>query len=83
MLNIVYSQFGDIYDVEHFIATLKGHVEVVRVLPEELMRTYNHNVASIPSVRVPAWATVSYYLNEVYPVMRTQGYGSCQLLSSF
>ncbi|KAL9688967.1 hypothetical protein QQ045_033396 [Rhodiola kirilowii] len=67
------SEFGDIYDKEHFIETLKGHVEVVRMLPEELMKAFNYSMDNILNVKVQAWATVNYYLEEVYPVLHTQG----------
>ncbi|KAK9270355.1 hypothetical protein L1049_025934 [Liquidambar formosana] len=67
------SNFGDIYDEGHFIATLKGHVEVVRELPEELMEIYDYNISNIPNIHVQAWAPVSYYLGEVYPVLLKQG----------
>lgn len=40
------SEFSDIYDEEHFINTLKGHVKVVRELPEELKEKYN-NISNI------------------------------------
>ncbi|KAI3715510.1 hypothetical protein L6452_22494 [Arctium lappa] len=66
------SEFGDIYDEEHFIATLKRYVDVVRELPKELMEEYDFNISNIPSFRVPAWASASYYLKEVYPVLKEQ-----------
>lgn len=67
------SEFGDIYDEDHFIASLEGYVKVVRQLPEILMERYDHNVTNIPNFRVQAWASVSYYQTEVYPVLRAQG----------
>lgn len=38
------------------------------------MERYDHNVTNIPNFRVQAWASVSYYQTEVYPVLRAQGY---------
>ncbi|CAM8972022.1 unnamed protein product [Rhodiola kirilowii] len=67
------SEFGDIYDVEHFTSVLKGHVEVVSMLPEELMKAYNHSMNNIPNIKVQAWATVNHYLEEVYPLLRKHG----------
>lgn len=64
------SVFADIYDEDHFISTLKDFVSVVRELPEELMRTYDFNISNIPTFRVHAWASVEYYLEGVYPVLR-------------
>ncbi|KAJ9538324.1 hypothetical protein OSB04_031057 [Centaurea solstitialis] len=72
LVGLVVSEFGDIYDEEHFIVTLKRYVDVVRELPKELMEDYDFNISNIPSLRVPAWASVSYYLQEVYPVLREQ-----------
>ncbi|KAI3803972.1 hypothetical protein L1987_32138 [Smallanthus sonchifolius] len=66
------SEFGDIYDEEHFISTLKKYVDVVRELPKELMEHYDFNISNIPNFRVPAWASASYYLEQVYPVLKEQ-----------
>ncbi|PPD93550.1 hypothetical protein GOBAR_DD09501 [Gossypium barbadense] len=66
------SQFGDIYDEEHFINNLKGYVNVVRELPEALMEIYDQNISNIPNFRVQAWATVNYYLGVVLPILRDQ-----------
>ena len=70
------SEFGDIYDEDHFIATLEGYVKVVKKLPEALMESYDYNITDVPTFHVQAWASVSYYLGEVYPVLQKQGYVS-------
>ncbi|KAL8133777.1 hypothetical protein AgCh_009010 [Apium graveolens] len=62
------SGFSDIYDEEHFVNTLKGHVKVIRELPEELMEKYD-NISNITFLKVPAWASANYYLEEVQPVL--------------
>ncbi|OWM88450.1 hypothetical protein CDL15_Pgr003862 [Punica granatum] len=67
------SEFGDIYDEDHFISTLEANVKVVRMLPEELMERYNFSITNIPNLRVQAWATTNYYLREVYPILKEQG----------
>ncbi|XP_065847048.1 O-fucosyltransferase 10-like [Euphorbia lathyris] len=67
------SEFGDIYDQDHFIATLEGYVKVVKELPDEVMERYDHNFTSIPTIRVQAWAPANYYLGAVYPVLQEQG----------
>ncbi|KAJ7959099.1 O-fucosyltransferase family protein [Quillaja saponaria] len=67
------SDFGDIYDEDHFIATLKGYVKVVKELPESLMGRYDYNISNITNFRVQPWASVKYYLGEVYPVLQRQG----------
>ncbi|XP_043714092.1 O-fucosyltransferase 10 [Telopea speciosissima] len=67
------SGFGDIYDEDHFITTLRGYVTVVRELPEALMERYDNNMSNIPIFRAKAWAPASYYLGEVYPILQKQG----------
>uniref|UniRef100_A0A7N0TCB8 O-fucosyltransferase family protein n=1 Tax=Kalanchoe fedtschenkoi TaxID=63787 RepID=A0A7N0TCB8_KALFE len=67
------SEFGDIYDVNHFIATLKGHVHIVEKLPAPMMEFYNGSISNIRNMRVQAWAPVSYYLEQVYPRLRKRG----------
>ncbi|KAJ8420312.1 hypothetical protein Cgig2_029409 [Carnegiea gigantea] len=67
------SDFGDIYDKQHFINTLSGVVNVVEQLPVTLMEQYDSNISSIPTVQVPAWSPVSYYLKEVLPIIRNNG----------
>ncbi|XP_030443090.1 O-fucosyltransferase 10-like [Syzygium oleosum] len=67
------SEFGDIYDEDHFIATLDGYVKVIRRLPEGVIERYGHNITNMPNIRVPAWATAKYYMREVFPVIKEQG----------
>ncbi|KAK9758239.1 hypothetical protein RND81_01G217300 [Saponaria officinalis] len=68
------SEFDDIYDADHFDSTLKGVIRVARELPESLMEQYDNNVSRLPIVRVPAWSTISYYHEEILPVLRDQGF---------
>ncbi|KAG6784199.1 hypothetical protein POTOM_009885 [Populus tomentosa] len=67
------SEFRDIYDEDHFIATLEGYVKVVKELPDELISKYDHNITNIPHLRVEAWAPAKHYLGEVYPVLQEHG----------
>ncbi|XP_015058627.1 O-fucosyltransferase 10-like [Solanum pennellii] len=66
------SEFGDIYDEDHFMSTLKDYVEVVKELPTEVMERYDSNISNIQNLRVQAWAPPRYYLEEVYPVLFKQ-----------
>ncbi|XP_004250340.1 O-fucosyltransferase 10-like [Solanum lycopersicum] len=66
------SEFGDIYDEDHFMSTLKDYVEVVKELPSEVMEKYDSNISNIQNLRVQAWAPPRYYLEEVYPVLFKQ-----------
>ncbi|KAK7275686.1 hypothetical protein RIF29_16807 [Crotalaria pallida] len=67
------SEFGDIYDEDHFISSLDGYVKVVKELPEALMERHNYNMSNITNIRVHAWAPVSYYMGVVYPVLQKEG----------
>ncbi|KAJ6412708.1 hypothetical protein OIU84_005703 [Salix udensis] len=67
------SEFRDIYDEDHFIATLEGYVKVVKELPNELISRYDNNITNIPHLRVEAWAPAKHYLGKVYPVLQEQG----------
>lgn len=71
------SEFGDIYDEDHFMSTLKDYVEVVKELPSEVMERYDSNISNIQNLRVQAWAPPRYYLEEVYPVLFKQRYAIC------
>ncbi|CAI0587240.1 unnamed protein product [Linum tenue] len=67
------SEFGDIYDPDHFISVLEKHVKVVKALPDEVMRKYDYNMTSIHTIRVPPWAPANYYMGQIYPVLREHG----------
>ncbi|KAL9229114.1 hypothetical protein vseg_004620 [Gypsophila vaccaria] len=68
------SEFDDIYDVDHFESILKGFIRVARELPETFLEQYDNNISRLPIVRVPAWSTISYYHEEVLPILRNQGF---------
>ena len=53
--------------------TLKGHVKVIRELPQEFMEKYN-NISNITFLKVPAWASANYYLEEVQPILENNRY---------
>ncbi|KAI4337777.1 hypothetical protein L6164_016152 [Bauhinia variegata] len=67
------SEFGDIYDEDHFISTLEGYVKVVKELPDVLLEKHNYNISNITTFRVHAWAPVSYYLGVVHPLLQEEG----------
>lgn len=67
------SHFDDIYDEQHFVNTLGGFVRVAREVPSTLMESYDYNISNVPIVQVPAWSPISFYLEEVFPILRNQG----------
>lgn len=73
---VIFSEFADIYDEDHFISSLRDFVTVVHDLPIELMEGYNFSINNIPSFKVPAWASVRYYMDEVYPLFQETRYFS-------
>ncbi|CAL4916909.1 unnamed protein product [Urochloa decumbens] len=67
------SKFGDIFDEDHFIESLRKHVKVVKELPEDVSLRFDHNISTIPNMRTKAFSPPSYYLQEVLPKMLDLG----------
>ncbi|KAL6642329.1 hypothetical protein ACP70R_020510 [Stipagrostis hirtigluma subsp. patula] len=67
------SKFGDIFDEDHFIETLREHVRVVKMLPEDVLLRFNHNISSIPNMRTKAYSCPNYYVQKVLPKLREIG----------
>ncbi|KAG0485190.1 hypothetical protein HPP92_009269 [Vanilla planifolia] len=67
------SKFGDIFDEDHFIETLKGHVRVVRELPEDVLRRFDNNISSIVNLRTKALSSKTHYLQKVLPKLLELG----------
>ncbi|XP_065881194.1 O-fucosyltransferase 9 isoform X2 [Euphorbia lathyris] len=61
------SKFGDIFDEDFFIHSLKNDVAVVRELPKEILEQFDNNISSIVNLRVKAWSSPTYYLQKVLP----------------
>ncbi|KAJ4751846.1 O-fucosyltransferase-like protein [Rhynchospora pubera] len=67
------SKFGDIFDEDYFIESLKNHVRVVKVLPGDLLEKFDHNLSSITNMRTRAFSSKSYYLQKVLPTLLELG----------
>ncbi|KAL6658313.1 hypothetical protein ACP70R_003899 [Stipagrostis hirtigluma subsp. patula] len=67
------SKFGDIFDEDHFIETLKKYVRVVKELPEEVFVQFDHNISMIPNMRTKAFSSESYYIQNVLPKLLELG----------
>lgn len=61
------SKFGDIFDEEFFIYALRNHVNVIRQLPEDILKEFDNNISNIVNLRVKAWSSPKYYLEKVLP----------------
>uniref|UniRef100_A0A1D1YQH5 O-fucosyltransferase family protein n=1 Tax=Anthurium amnicola TaxID=1678845 RepID=A0A1D1YQH5_9ARAE len=61
------SKFGEIFDEDYFIDTLRSHVRVVKELPEDVFLRFDNNISNIVNLRVKAWSSKSYYIQKVLP----------------
>lgn len=68
-----HSKFGDIFDEDHFIETLKEHVRVVKELPVDVLTRFDHNISSIPNMRTKAYSSPNHYMQKVLPKLLELG----------
>ncbi|URD95834.1 GDP-fucose protein O-fucosyltransferase [Musa troglodytarum] len=62
------SEFQDIFDVDHFITSLRDEVRILKVLPPRLKRRVELGmVYSMPPV---SWSDLSYYQNQILPLIK-------------
>ncbi|KAG1327453.1 rhamnogalacturonan I rhamnosyltransferase 1 [Cocos nucifera] len=62
------SEFQDIFDVDHFITSLRDEVRILKELPPRLKRRAEHRmVYSMPPV---SWSDISYYQNQILPLIQ-------------
>ncbi|KAM1954384.1 hypothetical protein ACFX1T_023735 [Malus domestica] len=58
------SEFQDVFDVDHFIASLRDEVRILRILPPKLKKRPAY---SLPPV---SWSNMSYYLHQILPLVQ-------------
>ncbi|MQM04100.1 hypothetical protein Taro_036896 [Colocasia esculenta] len=62
------SEFQDIFDVDHFITSLRDEVRILKELPPRLKRRAELGmVYSMPPI---SWSDISYYLNQILPLIQ-------------
>ncbi|KAL3844568.1 hypothetical protein ACJIZ3_001971 [Penstemon smallii] len=62
------SNFQDIFDVDHFITSLRDEVRILKELPPRLKRRVELGMFSeLPPV---SWSNMSYYSQQVLPLLR-------------
>ncbi|KAJ4764330.1 O-fucosyltransferase family protein [Rhynchospora pubera] len=61
------SDFGDIFDVDHFINSLRDEVKIVRALPQKIKRKGNREPLSMQPI---SWSSEKYYLRQILPLIR-------------
>lgn len=57
-----FSDFEDIFDVGHFIDSLRDEVRIVKRLPKRFSRKYGFQPLEMPPV---SWSSEKYYLEQV------------------
>ncbi|EAZ27289.1 hypothetical protein OsJ_11228 [Oryza sativa Japonica Group] len=58
------SDFGDIFDVNHFINSLQDEVKIIRELPQKFSRKVPFSMQPI------SWSSEKYYLRQILPLVR-------------
>ncbi|KAI4344006.1 hypothetical protein L6164_011284 [Bauhinia variegata] len=62
------SEFQDIFDVDHFITSLRDEVRILKELPPRLKRRMeNGTLYSMPPI---SWSDISYYKNQILPLIK-------------
>ncbi|XP_078431798.1 rhamnogalacturonan I rhamnosyltransferase 1-like [Wolffia australiana] len=62
------SDFQDIFDVDHFITSLRDEVRILKELPPRLkIKAQMGMIHSMPPV---SWSNMSYYLNQILPLVK-------------
>ncbi|GFP95308.1 uncharacterized protein at1g04910 [Phtheirospermum japonicum] len=57
------SQFKDIFDVDHFINSLRGEVKIVKELPQDMQTKVN--MRRYISMQPNSWSDISYYTDKI------------------
>ncbi|XP_022987925.1 O-fucosyltransferase 34-like [Cucurbita maxima] len=62
------SEFQDIFDVQHFITSLRDEVRILKELPPRIKkRVEQGRIYSMPPI---SWSDISYYHNQVLPLIQ-------------
>lgn len=61
------SDFGDIFNVGHFIDSLRDEVKIVKSLPNKFNYKVRGGLVSIPPI---SWSRETYYLKQVLPLIK-------------
>ncbi|KAK4430028.1 Rhamnogalacturonan I rhamnosyltransferase 1 [Sesamum alatum] len=59
------SNFEDIFDVQHFINSLRDEVRIIKRLPKKLGLRYGYQPFEMPPV---SWSNEQYYLQQILPL---------------
>ncbi|KAK4799098.1 hypothetical protein SAY86_024463 [Trapa natans] len=62
------SEFQDIFDVDHFITSLRDEVRILKDLPSRLKKKIEQGrVYTMPPI---SWSDISYYHNQILPLIQ-------------
>lgn len=70
LVSCLVSDFEHIFDVDHFILSLRDEVRILRKLPPKLEGRYESRMAY--SLSPISWSNLSYYLNQVRSMFMTR-----------
>ncbi|XP_009793270.1 rhamnogalacturonan I rhamnosyltransferase 1-like [Nicotiana tabacum] len=62
------SEFQDIFDVDHFITSLRDEVRILKELPPRLKSRVE--LGTIHTMAPISWSDISYYHNQILPLIR-------------
>ncbi|KAK4756330.1 hypothetical protein SAY87_006457 [Trapa incisa] len=62
------SEFHDIFDVDHFITSLRDEVRILKELPPKLKKRVE--LGMIHSMPPISWSDISYYHDQILPLIR-------------
>uniref|UniRef100_A0A7N0TRU9 O-fucosyltransferase family protein n=1 Tax=Kalanchoe fedtschenkoi TaxID=63787 RepID=A0A7N0TRU9_KALFE len=59
------SDFEDIFDVNHFVNSLRDEIRIIKRLPKKFSRKYGYQPLKMPPV---SWSNEKYYLQQILPL---------------
>lgn len=59
------SNFDNIFDVKHFIDSLRDEVRIIKRLPKKFNRKYGYQPLEMPPI---SWSNEKYYLQQILPL---------------
>ncbi|KAG4377463.1 hypothetical protein AAZX31_18G115100 [Glycine max] len=63
----IFGDFKDIFDVDHFITSLRDEVRIIKILPPKVKKRVELGLLySMPPI---SWSNISYYENQVLPLL--------------
>ncbi|KAK8517760.1 hypothetical protein V6N13_127916 [Hibiscus sabdariffa] len=62
------SEFKDIFDVDHFITSLRDEVRILKELPPRVQQRVDQGM--FLSMQPISWSDISYYVHQILPLVR-------------